>query len=71
MTAALLAGLIDEDTVDLCGDCGNALLHRYCTQCRRRTDAVRARRADAAGVSARLAAESARVAFQREMGYAG
>lgn len=71
MNAVLLAGLVDEDSVDLCGDCGNAMLHRYCTHCRRRTAAVSVGRAEAAGVSARLAGEAARVAFQRECGYAG
>jgi hypothetical protein len=61
-----------EAHVRLCSECGRVLMHgAYCEQCNRRMPVVLACPGQQQRVAARLAAEAQRVAWQRELGYAG
>lgn len=76
MNAAVLAGLAccgheETDHTSLCGECGAGHLHGYCRDCRRRTKAVLACPGRQLAISRGLAAEARRVAYHRELGYAG
>lgn len=61
-----------EQHMPLCSECGTGLMHgHYCAHCWCRKPGVLACPGRELAVAGRLAAESARVAWYRELGYAG